>query len=81
MARNRRNVRRLRIKEYLNMKTFLIIVGILLLIIAICIGINAYKRYDNRRLLAEQKEEIEKQSQEIFSQINDSIAATNQNQM
>lgn len=79
MARNRRNVRRLRIREYLNMKTFLIIVGILLLIIAICIGINAYKRYDNRRLLAEQKEEIEKQSQEIFSQINDSIAATNQN--
>lgn len=78
MARNRRNVRRLRIREYLNMKTFLIIVGILLLIIAICIGINLYKRYDNRRLLAEQKEEIEKQSQEIFSQINDSIAATNQ---
>ena len=80
MARNRRNVRRVRnIKEVLTMKTFLIIVGILLLIIAICIGINVYRGNEAKRILAEQKREIETQSQEIFSRINDSIKTTNQN--
>ena len=61
------------------MKTFLIIVGILLLIIAICIGINVYRGNEAKRILAEQKREIETQSQEIFSRINDSIKTTNQN--
>ncbi len=79
MPRNRRNTRRINsIKDVLNMKTFLTIVGILLAIIIICIGINTYKRYEDKQLIAKQKEELEKQSQEIFSQINNNIDQTNQ---
>jgi len=78
MARNRRNVRRRTIRDYLNMKTFLTIVGILSVIIIICIGINEYKRYEDRQLLAKQKEELDKQSEQIFLDIEDSISKTNQ---
>ena len=55
MARNRRNVRRRTIKDYLNMKTFLIIVGVLLLVIVICLGVKGYKQYEVKMLLAIQK--------------------------
>lgn len=80
MARNRRNKRRINsIKDVLSMKTFLIIVGILLCIIISCIGINEYRRKQDLKLLAQQKLELEKQSEEIFSQINESIDRTNQN--
>ena len=79
MPRNRRNTRRIKsIKDVLNMKTFLTIVFILLRIIIACIGINKYRRYEDRKLLADQKAELEKQSQEIFSQISSSISQTNQ---
>ena len=79
MPRNRRNTRRIKsIKDVLNMKTFLTIVFILLTIIIACIGINKYRRYEDRKLLADQKAELEKQSQEIFSQISSSISQTNQ---
>ena len=79
MPRNRRNTRRIKsIKDVLNMKTFLTIVFILLTIIIVCIGINEYKRYEDRKLLADQKAELERQSQEIFSQISSSISQTNQ---
>ena len=51
MARNRRNVRRIKsIKDVLSMKTFLLIVGILLSIIAICIGINTYREYSAKKI-------------------------------
>ncbi len=80
MAMNRRNTRRKRsIKEFLNMRTFLTIVSILMAIIIVCVGINAYRIYEDKQLLAEQKAEIERQSEEIFSLINDSITQTNQN--
>ena len=80
MPRNRRNTRRIRsIKDVLNTKTFLTIVFILLTIIIVCIGINEYKRYEDKMLLAEQKEELEKQSEEIFSAISADISQTNQN--
>ena len=79
MPRNRRNTRRIKsIKDVLNMKTFLTIVFILLTIIIVCIGINEYRRYEDRKLLADQKAELERQSQEIFSQISSSISQTNQ---
>ena len=80
MPRNRRNTRRIRtIKDVLNTKTFLTIIFILLTIIIVCIGINEYKRYEDKKLLAEQKEELEKQSEEIFSAISADISQTNQN--
>lgn len=78
MPRNRRNVRRINIRDYLNMKTFLTIVGILVVVIIICIGVNEYKRNEDRQLLARQKEELEKQSEQIFLSIEDNISQTNQ---
>lgn len=79
MARNRRNTRRIRtIKDVISTKTFWIIVGILVVVIVSCIGVNEYRAYNDRQLLAKQKEEIEKQSQEIFSQITNTIETTNQ---
>ena len=79
MARNRRNTRRIRsIKDVISTKTFWIIVGILVAVIVSCIGINEYRAYSDRQLLAKQKEEIEKQSHEIFSQITNTIETTNQ---
>ena len=79
MSRNRRHTRRIKsIRDVLNMKTFLIIVGILLVIIVSCIGINEYRRYQDRELLAKQRKELEKQSQELFSQMSTSISETNQ---
>lgn len=79
MPRNRRNIRRKKIKEYLNMKMFLPIIGTLIVIIVICIGIDSYKRYQDRQILAKQKEEIQKQTEEIFSEIESNINQTNQN--
>lgn len=79
MARNRRNIRRKSIREYLNMKTFLIIVGILVAIIVVSIGINGTRLYFDRKEIAKQQEEIRQQSEEIFSQITDNINQANQN--
>lgn len=78
MARNRRNVRRRTIRDYLNMRTFLTIVSILLIIIIICLGVQGYKQYEDRQLLAKQKEELDRQSQQIFSDIESNISQTNQ---
>ena len=78
MARNRRNTRRVRnIKDVISTKTFWIIVTILVAIIVSCIGVNEFRAYSDRQLLAKQKAEIERQSQEIFSQITNTIEATN----
>lgn len=80
MTRNRRNARkRIIVKDYINMKTFLIIVGILLIIIFSCIGINEYRRYEDRQVIARQKEELNKQSQQIFSAIEENIDEINKN--
>lgn len=78
MARNRRNVRRRTIRDYLNMKTFLTIVGILIVVIVICLGIQEYKQYEDKQLLAKQKEELAKQSEQIFKDMENYRAQTNQ---
>ena len=78
MARNRRNTRRVRnIKDVISTKTFWIIVTILVAIIVSCIGVNEFRAYSDRQLLAKQKAEIERQSQKIFSQITNTIETTN----
>ena len=79
MARNRRNIRRRPLKEYLNMRTFLTIIGILLIIIAIELCIQFYKKYADEQLLAKQKEELSKQTEQIFAEIGNNISLTNQN--
>lgn len=79
MSRNRRNGRRIsNIKDYLDMRTFFMIVGFLIIVILICLVINEHKRYEDMEVLARQKEEIEQQTQQIFSAIEDSISQTNQ---
>ena len=80
MARNRRNVRKINnIKDVLNTKTFLIIVSILLLVIFSSIGINEYRRYQDKEVMAQEREEINKQTQEMFLSLNEKIAQTNKN--
>ena len=80
MARNRRNVRRINsIKDVLNTKTFITIVGILLLIIFASIGINKYRRYQDMEVMAREREELNKQTQAMFASLNDKILQTNQN--
>lgn len=78
MARNRRNLRRRTIKDYLNIKTFLTIVGILVVVIVICLGIQGYKQYEDKQLLAKQREELAKQSEQIFTDMENYRAQTNQ---
>lgn len=79
MARNRRNVRRRSIKEFLNMKTFLTIIAILMAIIIACVGVQSYRQYTDKQLLAKQSEELAQQTEEIFSAIQDNINQTNKN--
>ena len=80
MARNRRNVRKINnIKDVLNTKTFLIIVSILLLVIFSSIGINEYRRYQDKEVMAQEREEINKQTKEMFLSLNEKIAQTNKN--
>lgn len=80
MARNRRNTRRIKsIEDVLNMKTFLIIIGILCVVIFSCIGINQYRRYQDKMVMAKEREELDRQTQEIFNNLNEKIAQTNQN--
>lgn len=80
MANDRRKNKRkiTRVKDLLTMKNFLIIVGILLLIIFISIGIMAYRNYQDKQLLARQKEELNKQIDAIFTETLNTIAETNQ---
>ena len=80
MARNRRNVRRIKgIKDVITNKTFLIIVSILLVVIFASIGINQYRRYQDKEVMAKEREELNKQTQEMFASLNNKIAQTNKN--
>ena len=78
MARNRRNVRRIKgIKDVITNKNFLIIVSILLVVIFASIGINQYRRYQDKEVMAKEREELNKQTQEMFAILTDKIAQTN----
>ena len=80
MARNRRNVRRIKgIKDVITNKTFLIIVSILLVVIFASIGINEYRRYQDKEVMAKEREKLNEQTQAMFASLNDKIAQTNQN--
>ena len=60
------------------MQTFVAIVGILFIVIIICIAVQWYKQYEDKLLLAKQKEELDKQSQQIFLDMESNISQTNQ---
>lgn len=75
----RKNKRKItRFKDLLTMKNFLIIVGILAIIICISIGVMVYRNYQDRQLLAQQKDELDKQIEAIFTETLNNISETNQ---
>lgn len=80
MSRNRRNIRRNKtVKDYLNIISFYAIALILIIIIIACVIINEYKKNQDKMLLEAQRLELEKQSQQIFADIENNIAQANQN--
>lgn len=80
MARNRRNKRSSKtIIEYMNMKTFIIIVVALLAIIILCLGINEYRINLDKQQLAKEKEELDKLNEQIFIEMEENIEEANRN--
>ena len=66
--RNRRNTRRKNIVlDTITNKNFIIIVSILLAIMIISIVIIQCRKYQDKIMLAQQAEELEKQTGEIFT--------------
>lgn len=80
MPKDRRKDKRkiTRIKDLLTMRNFLIIVAILAVIICISSGIMIYRNYQDKQLLAKQKEELDKQIESIFIETLNNISSTNE---
>lgn len=80
MPKDRRKDKRkiTRIKDLLTMRNFLIIVAILTVIICISSGIMIYRNYQDKQLLAKQKEELDKQIESIFTETLNNISSTNE---
>lgn len=80
MPKDRRKDKRkiTRIKDLLTMRNFLIIVVILAVIICISSGIMIYRNYQDKQLLAKQKEELDKQIESIFTETLNNISSTNE---
>lgn len=78
MARSRTNKRNFRKKtDVISLKIFLNILAILAVIIIICIGIFFIRNYQDRKLLAKQSGELNKQIEDIFTETVQSIADSN----
>lgn len=80
MARNRRNKRSSKSTgKYMNVKAFIITIGVLLTIILICLGVNKYRINLDKQQLAKEKEELDKLNEQIFIEIEDNIEQANRN--
>lgn len=78
MARSRRNKRVFKkIVEAISWKTFFIVTSILAVIIVACLGSNIYRTNQEKKLLAQQREELDKQIEDIFSDTVQSISDAN----
>lgn len=78
MARNRRNKRGLKkILEGMSFKTFITLLVILIAIIIACVVNIGYRNYKNKELLAQQREELEKNIEAIFTATNQNIIDSN----
>ena len=78
MSRNRRHKRSLKkITELISFKMFVTILSILAVIILICLGTIYYRNYQDKKLLAKQSEELNKEIEDIFSETVQSIADSN----
>ena len=74
MARNRRNKREFKkILDAMSFKTFITLLIILITIIVVCLINIYYRNYKDKQLLAEQREELEKNIEAIFSETNKNI--------
>lgn len=77
MSRNRRGKRKIEINQItdsIDLKTFLEVVAVLMVIIVVCIVTIVARNYRDRSLLAKQKEELEQSVEEIFAETIQSIA-------
>ena len=81
MSRNRRNKRseRKRITDYISFKTFIISIIVLALIIIACVGIIRYRNMQDIEVLSRQREELDKQIEEIFNETEKNIINSNSN--
>lgn len=78
MSRNRRHKRSFKkITELISFKMFVTILSILAVIILICLGTIYYRNYQDKKLLAKQSEELNKEIEDIFSETVQSIADSN----
>lgn len=72
--RNRRNTRKRNVVlDTITNKNFIIIVSILLAIIIVAEGVIQIRKYQDRKLLAKQAEELEKQTGAIFTAIENEL--------
>lgn len=72
--RNRRNTRRKNVVlDTITNKNFIIIVSILLAIMLISVGVIQFRKYQDKQLLAKQAEELEKQTSDIFTAIENNL--------
>lgn len=71
--RNRRNKRTKSIPEILSSKNFIIIITILMIVIILLTSIIEYKKYQDRKILAKQKEQLTQQKEEIFTSLEKTI--------
>ena len=78
MARSRRNKRVFkRIVEAISWKTFFIVTSILAVVIVVCLGSNVYRTNQEKKLLAQQREELDKQIEDIFTDTVQNISDVN----
>ena len=72
--RNRRNTRKRNVVlDTITNRNFIIIVSILMAIIIVAEGVIQIRKYQDRKLLAKQAEELEKQTGEIFTAIENEL--------
>lgn len=75
MPRNRRNKRIIKkVTETISLRTFIILLLILTATILICISTICYRNYQTRMVLARQRDELDKQIEDIFNETVQNIA-------
>lgn len=75
--RNRRNTRRKNVVlDTITNKNFIIIVSILLAIMLASVGVIQFRKYQDKQLLAKQAEELERQTSDIFTAIEDNLTSS-----
>lgn len=78
--RNRRNTRKRNVVlDTITNRNFIIIVSILLAVIIVAEGVIQIRKYQDRKLLAKQAEELEKQTGEIFTAIENNLTNPSNN--